>query len=79
MNYALYSLPVWGASFFSTSPALTCLRAGLSFLILGGPAMTVVPLVTSCVSVTAEVLMVVVCEGEVVCLRVLGSNAEAAL
>lgn len=28
----LYSLPVWGASFFSTSPGLTCLRAGLSFL-----------------------------------------------
>lgn len=29
--HALYSLPVCGASFFSTWPGLTCFRAGLGF------------------------------------------------
>ena len=47
-DYLLYSFPVCGASFFSTSPGLTCLRAGLSFFCLFGSA--------TCVSVTLELM-----------------------
>ena len=48
-THVLYSLPVCGASFFSTSPGLTCLRAGLSFFCFLGAA--------TCVSV-AELMAV---------------------
>ncbi len=39
-GYVLYSFPVCGASFFSTSPGFTCLRAGFIFLTFFGAVTT---------------------------------------
>lgn len=48
-QYALYSFPVCGASFFSTSPGLTCFRAGFNFFCFFTTA--------ACVSVMFELIV----------------------